>query len=71
MNEQQKAQQERWEEWRRYDFDRLITLYTRVRDEFSVAHFTLKDMSRQNELTMDSSFLLEQLRERYYLRHKI
>lgn len=66
--DRQEKQNERWNEWRETDFDNLLKLYTRVTNDFAVAHFTMKDMEDLNEMAMDSSFLLEQIRQRYYLK---
>ena len=66
--ERQEKQQLRWEEWRQKDFDYLLTMYTRVVNDFAVCHFTMRDLEDQKELAEDSSFLLDQLRQRYHMK---
>lgn len=65
-----KRQSERWEKWRQSDFDRLLQDYTRVTHDFALSSFTMRPVEDINELAQDSSFLLEQLRMRFYQRQE-
>jgi len=69
-DERRERQAERWDEWRKTDFDILLKLYTRIVNDFAVSHFTMRDAEDEKELAMDSSFLLEQLRNRFYDRRE-